>query len=72
MHGCETMVRGRAAECELRHPEPGGGGGEGCIYRGGAARGCAALDTEGGKGDEGPSLELDGNIITSERSLRET
>lgn len=28
----ETMVRGRAVECELRHPR-------GCIYRGGAGAG---------------------------------
>lgn len=48
----ETVVRGRAVECELRH-RPGG-----CIYRGGAG----TLDVGGG-----PQVELDGNIITSEK-----
>lgn len=67
MHGCETMVRGRAVECELRHPEQGG------AY----IEGGAALDTERarrgrrGKRGEGPSLELDGNIITSEKPSRD-
>lgn len=71
MHGCETMVRGRAVECELRHPEQGG------AY----IEGGAALDTErrreegggaaGGRRGEGPSLELDGNIITSEKPSRD-
>lgn len=71
MHGCETMVRGRAVECELRHPEQGG------AY----IEGGAALDTERrreerggaarGRRGEGPSLELDGNIITSEKPSRD-
>lgn len=71
MHGCETMVRGRAVECELRHSEQGG------AY----IEGGAALDTErrrgegggaaGGRRGEGPSLELDGNIITSEKPSRD-
>lgn len=61
------MVRGRAVECELRHPEQGG------AY----IEGGAALDTERarrgrrGKRGEGPSLELDGNIITSEKPSRD-
>lgn len=65
------MVRGRAVECELRHPEQGG------AY----IEGGAALDTErrreegggaaGGRRGEGPSLELDGNIITSEKPSRD-
>lgn len=60
---------GERARGRVRAPPPRTGG---CIYRGGAA-----LDTERarrgrrGKRGEGPSLELDGNIITSEKPSRD-
>lgn len=48
MHGCETMVRGRAVECELRHPEQGG-----AYIEGGC---CSGYRTEGG-GREGGGVK---------------
>lgn len=64
---------GERARGRVRAPPPRTGG---CIYRGGCCSGYRTTPrggrgAAGGRRGEGPSLELDGNIITSEKPSRD-